>query len=202
MTGQEQIQNYLDLLSRRLSKLSATDRDEILREISSHIQDRLTEPGATIDLVLERLGTPEQVAAGYRDRILMKKASHSYSPITVLRATMRLATRGVSGVIVCFCAMFGYLIGGGLVLLGFLKPIFPNHAGLWLGGPQPNSGLLFPAPAPPAHEVLGIYLIPIALFLGCLLILLTTLIIRFVLRTSRQWELQLALPQQRATSAG
>ena len=43
---------------------------------------------------------------------------------------------------------------------------------------------------------------PIALFLGCLLILLTTLIIRFVLRTSRQWEVQLALPQQRAAQAG
>ncbi len=58
------------------------------------------------------------------------------------------------------------------------------------------------SPGPPAHEVLGIYLIPIALFLGCLLILLTTLIIRFVLRTSRQWEVQLVLRQQRTASAG
>ena len=202
MTGHEQIDTYLNQLSRYLTKLSAADRDEILREISSHIQDSLTVPGATAETILARLGPPEQVAAGYRDRVLMKRASRSYSPVTVLRATLRLATKGVSGIIVCACAVFGYLIGGGFVMVGFLKPIFPKNTGLWLGGPEPNSGLLFPAPAPPAHEVLGIYFIPLALFVGCLLILLTTLIIRFVLRTSRQWEVQLALPQQRTASAG
>ncbi len=203
MTGHDQIQNYLDELSRHLKKVSPDTRDEIVREISSHIHDSLTEPGATLGTILARLGSPQQVASGYCDRILMKRASRSYSPFTVLRAALRLATRGLFGVVIFLCAVFGYLLGGGLVLLGFLKPIFPANTGLWIGGPgSPNSGLLFPAPTAPAHEVLGIYFTPLALFLGCLLILLTTLIIRFVLRTSRQWEVQLAPPQQRAVSAG
>jgi hypothetical protein len=110
----------------------------------------------------------------------------------LLRATLRLATKGISGIVVFFLAIFGYLMGGGLVLTGLIKPIFPANTGVWFNDNQlVSSGTLFPAPAPPAHEILGMWYIPIALMLGSLTLLLTTFLIRRSLRISQQLQSKL-----------
>ncbi|ABF42565.1 membrane protein [Candidatus Koribacter versatilis Ellin345] len=199
MTSQE----YLQSLRSYLKSLPAETREEILLEISSHIQDALSQPGAALDAILARLGPPDRVAAAYRDNLLLRRARLSISPVVMARTVARLATKGIFGFVVFLCATVGYCVGGGFVLVALCKPIFPNHTGMWIGGPESfTMGVQFFPPAPPAHEALGNYIIPLALFLGCLLILVTTMVIRFVLRTSRQWEVQLALPQQRAAQAG
>jgi hypothetical protein len=83
-------------------------------------------------------------------------------------------------------------MGGGLVLTGLIKPIFPANTGVWFNDNQlVSSGTLFPAPAPPAHEILGMWYIPIALMLGSLTLLLTTFLIRRSLRISQQLQSKL-----------
>ena len=177
---------YLQSLSSHLKSLPAEAREEILLEISSHIQDSLTQPGANLDEILARLGTPERVAAAYRDNILLRRARRSFSPVVMARAIVRLATKGVFGFIVFLCATIGYCIGGTFVLIALLKPIFPNHTGMWIGGPDAfTMGVqLFP-PGPPAHEVLGRAIIPICLVLGTLILGATMVTGRLFLRTSR-----------------
>jgi uncharacterized membrane protein len=177
---------YLQALRSHLKSLPAETREEILLEISSHIQESLTQPGATLDEVLTRLGTPERVASAYRDNILLARARRSFSPIVMARAILRLATKGVFGFIVCVCATIGYCFGGGFVLVALLKPIFPNHTGMWVvDGRVINMGVLFPIPAPPAHEILGQAIIPICLVLGTFILLATFGAVRLFLRTSR-----------------
>jgi uncharacterized membrane protein len=186
-----QIDNYLTALRLHLGPLTIAEREEIVREIAAHVRDSV-ESGASVESVLARLGPAEELAAQYRDGLLIRQGSRSYSPLVLLRATLRLATKGVSGILVFFLAIFGYAIGGGLVLCGLLKPIFPENAGLWVSVEHTvNSGVLFPAPTPPAHEILGMWYMPIALALGSLTLLLTTFLIRRSLRISQQLQSKL-----------
>ncbi len=182
MTSQE----YLETLRSHLKSLPAETREEIVLEIASHIQERLSQPGSSLGEVLARLGPPEHVAAAYRDNLLLRRARRSVSPVVIAHAVLRIATKGLFGFLVAVCATVGYAFGGGLVLVALMKPIFPHNTGLWISGSRiVNSGVQFPAPGPPAHEVLGQAVIPICLVLGAAIVLLTTGCARFFLRTSR-----------------
>ena len=167
------------------------EREEILREIEAHVRDAQEEPGATLHNVLTRLGTPEQLAAQYRDGMLIREASRSYSPVTLLRGALRLATSGLSGIVVFFAGMIGYAVGGGFVLSAMLKPVFPGNTGVWVhDGQLVDFGTHFPAP-PGAHEVLGNWYIVVSLILGSLLLLGTMYLIRATLRLSKSAQMRL-----------
>jgi hypothetical protein len=84
---------YLADLRSQLAPIAPAEREEILREITAHIRDS-AEMGTPIDTVLARLGTPAELAAEDRDSQLIRTASSSFSPVLLLRATLRLATKG------------------------------------------------------------------------------------------------------------
>ena len=189
MNPEMPIESYLTTLRLHLGPLTLAEREEIVREIAAHVRDSAEESGASVEAVLARLGPAEDLAAQYRDGLLIRQASRSFSPLVLLRATLRLATKGISGIVVFSCGVFGYSMGGGLVLTALLKPIFPANTGVWFNDEQlVSSGVLFPAPAPPAHEILGMWYIPLALTAGSLLLLLTTFAIRRSLRVSQRLQ--------------
>jgi uncharacterized membrane protein len=189
MNPEMPIESYLTTLRLHLGPLTLAEREEIVREIAAHVRDSAEESGASVESVLARLGPAEELAAQYRDGLLIRQASRSFSPLVLLRATLRLATKGISGIVVFSCGVFGYSMGGGLVLTALLKPIFPANTGVWFNDEQlVSSGVLFPAPAPPAHEILGMWYIPLALTAGSLLLLLTTFAIRRSLRVSQRLQ--------------
>jgi uncharacterized membrane protein len=119
------IDEYLTALRTHLGPITLSEREEIVREISAHIRDSAEEQGASVADVLARLGPAEALAAQYRDGLLIRRASRSISPILLMHAAMRLATKGVFGVIVFFAGLFGYGIGGGCVLSALMKTVFP-----------------------------------------------------------------------------
>jgi len=192
MTAELQIDNYLTALRLHLGPLTIAEREEIVREITAHIRDSAEQSGASIEAILARMGSAEALAAQYRDGLLISRASRSVSPVVLLRATLRLSTKGVFGVLVFFLGLFGYAMGGGLVLTALIKPILPANTGMWVeNGRLASSGVLFPPPAPPAHEILGLLYIPLALTAGSLTLLLTTWAIRRSLRLSQRWQSKL-----------
>lgn len=198
MTNGSAVDRYLAQLRAQLGPLTLSEREEILREIAAHIRDSAEESGSSAETVLQRLGPPEKLAAEYRDGLLIRQASRSFSPLRLLRGALRLATKGVFGFVVFLCAVVGYAIGGGFILTAFLKVFLPDHTGLWMIGSRVvNSGTLFPAPGPPAREVLGYWYIPIALTIGALLLIATTWAIRLCLRTSRFCQAKLGSPAHR-----
>lgn len=186
MMNKTAAERYLAALRAQLGPVTVGEREEILREIGAHIRDSAEEPGSSVEAVLERLGTPEALAAEYRDSLLIRQASRSFSPLLQLRGALRLATKRFFGVVVFFCALFGYLIGGGLLLSGLLKPLLPGNTGVWMiGSHVVDSGTLFPVPVAPAREVLGYWYIPLALTAGALLVIATMWAIQLCLRTSK-----------------
>jgi len=193
MTETMQIDTYLSSLRTHLGPMTLNERDEIIREISAHIRDSAEESGVSVETILARLGSAEQLAAEYRDGLLISNASRSISPIKLMRGALRLATKGVFGVIVFFVGMIGYIMGGGFVLSGMIKPIFPAHTGMWMqDGRLIAYGTQFPLVGPPAHEVLGMWYIPLMLTAGSLTLLATTLVIRTSLRISQSWQSKLS----------
>ena len=192
MIAEQQIDSYLAALRSQLGPMTLNDREEIVREISAHIRDSAEQTGASMEAILARLGSPADLAAQYRDGFLIRTASRSISPWKLMRGALRLATKGVFGVIVFFVGLFGYAMGGGMALSGMIKPILPANTGLWVrDGHVISSGTIFPAPPPPAYEVLGMWYIIIALTLGSLTMLLTSIVIRKALRMSQKWQSKL-----------
>ena len=73
------------------------------------------------------------------------------------------------------------------MISALMKPFLPANTGLWFReGSMLNSGTMFPAPAPPTHEVLGWWYIPIMLILGSLTLLVTTFAIQKFLAASHR----------------
>jgi uncharacterized membrane protein len=192
-TNTTRVETYLSSLRTHLGPMTLSERDEIIREISAHIRDSAEESGLSVATILARLGPTEDLAAQYRDGMLIRRASRSVSPVLLLRGALRLATKGIAGVVVLFAGLFGYLIGGGCVLSGLLKGVFPAHTGTWFrDGRMIASGTQFYIPQPPAHEVLGMWYIPLMLTVGSLTLLATTFVIRTSLRISQRWQAKLS----------
>jgi len=181
-----QIDNYLRKLRECLPDMSVADREEIVREISVHIRESAQEANSSIEEILKRLGSAENLASQYGHDLLIRHASRSISPVLILRATLELAKRGLEGTVLFLGALLGYGLGGGLVLTAILKPIFPRQTGLWIGPGVFDFGIHEPRYSDPVHEVLGWWYIPLALCLGCFFLWLTTYGIRRFLRRSKQ----------------
>lgn len=79
------IQEYLDDVSDRLSDLPASDRDEILAELRVHIEEAVgSGTGASeteVRNALDRLGSPEELAAEARLRAGLSASQASTEPI-------------------------------------------------------------------------------------------------------------------------
>lgn len=192
MTSQQQVDEYLSRFESHLRVPQRSAKEDILREIAAHIRDSVEQHDGNVAVVLSRLGEPEALARQYSDYVLLQSASRSISPLLLLKAALRLATKGISGFVVLACGVVGYAFGAGLVLVALIKPLAPEHTGLWLKNGVPvSSGALVVIPPPPAHEVLGWWCIPLALILGVLILLVTTLMIRASLRVSHAWQTRL-----------
>jgi uncharacterized membrane protein len=186
MTTEKQLESYLATLRLHLAPLTLGEREEILREITAHVRDSAEQSGASVEAVLARLGPAEALAKEYRDGLLISRASRSFSPILLLRAALRLATKGVSGIVVFILSVLGYSFGAGFVIIAFSKMIVPAHTGAWVDDGQLIGFGAFEYGMPAsAHEVLGMWIIPLALTAGSLTLLLTTFLIRNSLRVSR-----------------
>jgi uncharacterized membrane protein len=186
----QSIEAYLADLRIQLAPITLAEREEILREIAAHIRDSF-EAGTPIDTVLARLGTPAALAAEYRDGQLIRAASRSLSPVTLLRATLRLGTRGIVGILVFFCALFGYFTGGTFVIAAIVKPFAPSHVGFFTNKSvvvAHTTGQLATAiqTSGTPQDLLGWWAIPIFLVSGAFILVFTTLVIRAFLRLSQQ----------------
>ena len=177
--SQKTIDTYLSALRRRLSELRDEDVNDIVEEIRAHILDKTSggTAGNDVAATLAALGTPEELAARYRSDELLQRAQITRSPLTRLHGLFRWATLSIVGFIVFFVSVFGYALGGGLVIMAGLKVLWPHQTGLWKTVyPDGTWGLSFSfssGNAPAGHELLGWWSLPICLILGTGLLFLT-----------------------------
>jgi uncharacterized membrane protein len=184
MTSNPMIESYFAALANQLSDLPQPKRDEVVRELRAHLFDRLEQITVPTDddcrTVLKAMGTPEEIARQYRLELLLNRSAWRISPWSVLRTLSRWTLTGIQGYIVFVLALIGYTMAAAFYITALLKPFFPHNVGMFLSEQGLNLAR-FPEP-PQGAEILGVYYIPVAVFVGFLFTLGTTLAIRFVAR--------------------
>lgn len=190
MTDTQLVALYLDAVRPHLGDVSPSRREQLNLDIQAHI--RLTQTqGASAVAVLDQLGPPEDLASAYRQSLIAEPASWTDSPLSFVRDLLRLLTRGGTGIVVFFAALFGYGLGGGLVSTAFLKLLFPGSIGAWQWqGRFVCFGFVGTTP-PGAQDILGWHYIPVALIAGAALMAATNFLIRFALQSSSKIRMRL-----------
>jgi hypothetical protein len=158
------------------------DVREIVEELRSHIEEKTEGVETTIaavDAVLAALGSPEDLASQYVTDDLLARAEVSRSPWGTLESLFCWASLSVVGFLALLISILGYFLGGVFILTGMLKLIHPQTAGLWLlpGGPgdvELSLRLGFGSPPVGGRDLLGWWILPLGLAVGCGMILLTT----------------------------
>ncbi|HTW67499.1 MAG TPA: DUF1700 domain-containing protein [Bryobacteraceae bacterium] len=197
---QQIIEAYLMKLRRRLRGMNEADAREVLEELRGHVTERAGGAGhltvAGVREALARLGSPEELAREYMAEDLLARAEASRSPVRTLQSLFRWAAFSVAGFLVLLASMVGYFLGIVLVIAALSKPFHPQSAGLWT---FPDSAddvevslrLGFGTPPLNGRELLGWWMAPVGLGVGCGLILLTT---RVALWCSRRYRRSRTVP--------
>jgi hypothetical protein len=197
---QQRIEAYLVKLRVRLRGLNDDDVCEIVQELRAHITDKATASGevtaAAVDNALSALGPPEELASQYLTDALLSRAEISRSPVRILAGLFRWARLSIAGFFVMLGSLVGYFFGVVFVLCALLKPFHSETAGLWISRDSHNDlsfsiRLGFGNVPLNKQEVLGWWIIPIGLLVGCGLVMLTT---RFALWCVRRYRQSRVLP--------
>ncbi len=180
--AEKKVNGYLDALRKRLRGMSELDADDIVAELRAHIVEQASAGGAmtveSVEATLAALGSPEELASEYVTDDLLARAQVSRSPVRILRSVFHLASLSFAGFCVLLTTVTGYTLGVVALLAGFMKLIHPHTAGVWLlqAGDDLEISVRMGFGSVPAagREVLGKWLVPIGLVLGCGLLVLTT----------------------------
>jgi hypothetical protein len=197
----QKIEAYLGRLRQLLRGMNSEDANEIVEELRSHLAEKAAANGqitaAGVDAALILLGAPEELATQYTTDALLARAEVSRSPLRILESLFRWASLSIAGFLVLLTSIVGYFLGGALMLCAVLKTIHPQSGGLWA---FPNGAdtefslrLGFGTPPPGGRDLLGWWIVPVGLIVGCGLVILTT---RFALWCFRRYRQSLVLPRR------
>ena len=158
---QNQIETYLEQLDKELRGVAPEEKAEIIREIRAHIMDSIADApdaGGALERVLRMLGTPKELAQRYTTESLLTRASHSFSPLVLIRTSWQWAMMGIKGMLAFLLAIFGYGMALALTVSLLMKPFMLTAVGLWLG---PHNLEIGTTNDPHSRELLGSWFIPV-----------------------------------------
>lgn len=172
-TGQSRIRGYLYVLERSLRTfLTPAQVDDALREIQSHISERVAETDsvpdekAALERILTHLGTPLTVARAYSAEMTAEEAVVTGRVIAVIRSLLYFGVAGIKGFFMVILLFIGYAAGIGILSLAPLKVIAPANVGFILvKGIPVGLGAVFPVPDD-AVILGGYWLVPVLVILG------------------------------------
>lgn len=166
MTDQA-LEAYIAKLERALRSLAADERQAIIAEIKSHIDDRTMSTGMPLADTLDKLGDPLELAQAYLDQRKLEDAVVHSAHGTLLITILERAGRSLAAALIGLGAVTFYLCSIVFAAMAVLKPILPQQVGLWSGPNLHAFAILDHAPTN-ATEHLGYGIIPISLVLGVL----------------------------------
>ncbi len=160
---------YLRELRRALGSVDATERDDIVSEIRSHLLDR--QAAGRTDL-LSGFDPPDALAAGFVTESALRSALARGTPWALGHALLIATRDSVLRLLVLLPLILLQLAGVVFLVMAVLKPFVPNLVGLWVGGPgHPGMFALgIQTDHPDAQEVLGWWGIPLYVVAGALLV--------------------------------
>jgi hypothetical protein len=186
-TGVSRVNGYLFVLERSLATVLPRESvRDVVREIDSHLRDRISAAQAmpnertTLEKILAELGPPQRVAQAYSLERTVDEAVVTGRLLAIARAVWHVAMSGASGFFAGLGLLIGYTMSVSFIVLGAIKPIFPDNVGIWIGDRSASQGLdigwhagVNVAGSGQMHMVGGYWVIPIFLVTGFGLLFLT-----------------------------
>ena len=178
------LEAYLSRLDTALAALPDAERREILLETRSHAIERTHRTSRDVAAVLSELGPPE----AYARRFLAERDAGPAPPPPPrpdsLRAIARLATGGWTRLPLLFVVVLAYGAAAGLVIVAVWKFFEPDAVGLWGGqvGVRNRWAVGVSDPNMPGRELLGYWIVPVALVIAAAIHLVMSALLRRLLR--------------------
>lgn len=184
--GPAALEAYLARLRAELAGVPAAERQEILLETRSHVLERTGRPPARgVDEVLAELGPPAEYARQFLPEV---EAAPPHRPGT-LGGLAWLATGRWTALPLLFAVVLAYGVAAFTFLFAVSKLLEPNATGVYTSDAQGRRGLMivWSDPTHGGHEVLGMWLVPLALLVSLAIhLLMSTLLRRFFRAESRR----------------
>jgi len=169
-----ELDQYLTTIEKYLKNMPVSERIDVIKELKSYIDELQINNVLSTDKILERLGPPKELAAGYLvEQITMGK---SFSLKKLLMTFSFYSLVSLSGMFVIPC---GTVLAGGLILTGIIGPIagLIKLIGFYLGFDVPFFFMSVNGYEP--HPLLAF---PLSIALGTLLLLSGRAIWRLIIR--------------------
>jgi hypothetical protein len=179
-------EGYLARVQAALRGLPEREVEDILRELRGHIAEIAGREG--LEAALRSLGDPVDLAGNYRADSQLVRAECSSSPLVILQG-LRHASRSRLGRFAATALYaFAYINVFALWAAALDKFFSPSKTGLWYTPGNLWSLTLVPAGERPAgaRELLGWWLVPIAVLFGWALKYLTDRIAQWWIRSYRR----------------
>ncbi|PZO88173.1 MAG: hypothetical protein DI623_13175 [Sphingomonas sanxanigenens] len=174
-----EIDGYVRKLLWGLQSIELEDRLAISGEIHSHLTDCAAKGPDPLIAAIGRLGTPHQLARRYVEEYELAGAIGRAAPMSLLIHMASRATRNMAALGAVFAVLVLYLLSAALGIIALAKPISPHNVGAWYGSYGLEAGLLL-SPPTGGHELLGIWIVPIAVALSLAAYLAGTRLLRDV----------------------
>lgn len=156
----EKAERFLRELGSYLSSLPGNERQEIVEEIRSHLQERAAQGASDL---LAGFGNPETYAAAFIQEHALAGAIARGTSWAVGRALLAGARRASWLYLVVVLGVV-HVYGVVLLGLGVMKPFFPRNVGLFAGNGRFTFGMLFGSDVP--NELLGWWGVPVFVAMG------------------------------------
>ncbi len=169
--------DYFAEVDRLLASMDGADRAELRADLETHLIDSFAESsGGEADRLasaVRRLGQPADYLRPIIAEQLLEQGTRSYAPAPIARGLYHSLKLGSKRAVVAAGFALGYTMLAIFALMALLKPVWGDHVGLFRASDGTMSfGIV--ANAIGASELLGLWIIPIALLLtGLLYVILT-----------------------------
>lgn len=172
---------YFAEVDRLLASLGEADRSELRADLETHLLDSFAQgDGSEADRLasgIRRLGRPADYLRPIIADQLLERGTRSYAPAPLARGLYHSLKLGTAHTLVSAGFALGYTMLAIFALMALLKPVWGAHVGLFR---EPDGSVSFGivANATRADELLGLWIIPIALLLTALLYVVLTRTLR------------------------
>jgi hypothetical protein len=146
--GESRIRGYLFMLESSLRVFMKRElADDAVREVESHIRDRVREAEPmpnerdALNRLLEEIGSPHRLARAYSAEIAVDEAVASGRVSSIARALVAVGRNTAEGFAAALGLLIGYLVSIAFLLIAIMKPIFPDNVGVrWRNGEFVGAG--------------------------------------------------------------
>lgn len=173
--------DYFAEVDQLLASVNAVDRAELRADLETHLVDSFAESdGGEADRLasaMRRLGRPADYLRPVIAEQLLEQGTRSYAPAPIARGLYHSLKLGSTRAVVAAGFALGYTMLAIFAAMALLKPVWGDHVGLFR---EPDGRVSFGivANASGASELLGLWIIPIALLLTALLYVILTRALR------------------------